>query len=238
MSAMALLSFDFFNPSSKSSISSSLSSSESSSSFHRKREKLIKIHQLLVDNYYHNFTAAVFTNEELSQLILYFEFLQLLPENIKDNLLKDRPIPTFILPSSDPLPKTESQSLQIQAFSQILMEELQQTTKTTNKSLDIETNFPVLKSGIYPVDIAIVEEREGESEDKENFKKVFGLIDVSEEKHENDKSVSRSSQLKELLYEHYYPNIPYQIIHFNNNEVKDETSLRKTIRKALKKLIK
>jgi hypothetical protein len=230
MGAVALLSFDFFTVTLK---ASSSSISESSSSFHRKREMLIKVHQLLLDNYYHNFTSAVFTNEELLQMIVYFECLSFLPENIKDLLLRDRPIPALVLSFSPPLMDMERGKV----FFQVLKEELEQTSKVMNKSLSIVTNFPVLKSGLFPVDIAIVEkEAEGESE-KQSFQKVLAFMDVNNEvNQENDKSVNRTSQLKEMLYGHYYPKVSYQTVDLVNSE--DETIMRKTIRKVLKKLMK
>jgi hypothetical protein len=230
MGAVALLSFDFFTVTLK---ASSSSISESSSSFHRKREMLIKVHQLLLDNYYHNFTSAVFTNEELLQMIVYFECLSFLPENIKDLLLRDRPIPALVLSFSPPLMDMERGKV----FFQVLKEELEQTSKVMNKSLSIVTNFPVLKSGLFTVDIAIVEkEAEGESE-KQSFQKVLAFMDVNNEvNQENDKSVNRTSQLKEMLYGHYYPKVSYQTVDLVNSE--DETIMRKTIRKVLKKLMK
>jgi hypothetical protein len=231
MGAVALLSFDFFTVTLK---ASSSSISESSSSFHRKREMLIKVHQLLLDNYYHNFTSAVFTNEELLQMILYFECLSFLPENIKDLLLRDRPIPALALSLSPPLMDMERGMV----FSQVLKEELEQTSKVMNKSLAIVTNFPVLKSGLFPVDIAIVEkEAEEESGKNQSFQKVLAFMDVNnEDNQENDKSVSRTLQLKEMLYGHYYPKVSYQSVNIVGNE--DETIMRKTIRKVLKKLTK
>jgi hypothetical protein len=230
MGAVALLSFDFFTVTLK---ASSSSISESSSSFHRKREMLIKVHQLLLDNYYHNFTSAVFTNEELLQMIVYFECLSFLPENIKDLLLRDRPIPALALSSSPSLTDMERDKV----FFPVLKDELEQTSKVMNKSLSLVTNFPVLKSGLFPVDIAIVEkEVEGESE-KQSFQKVLAFMDVNNEDYqENDKSLSRTSQLKEILYGHYYPKVSYQSVNLVNNE--DETIMRKTIRKVLKKLTK
>jgi hypothetical protein len=130
------------------------------------------------------------------------EVIRRLPSNVQEDILAGNEIPEMIIP---PSPLSTSSFAHLKLLNQ-LREDLQNKQKRegNNDVYEVVSDYEGIKQGLFPVDIAI----------KKNGQ-ILGLIEIDGdnqyriEKATGERALRRKEQLKEFLYCHDYPEVPF-----------------------------
>ncbi len=153
---------------------------------------------------------GAFSEEDLSQLSVYLSWLETLPshslfsllQSLQLNKLPDITFSVIHKPSEVHLRFTERLRL-------IWREAIATCGDKALSSVKFLNEFRGMKRGVFPMDVVVVQTREG----REEKEKVLCFIEIDGESHRHRRLVSEDGarildtkdQLKEYLYSHHFP---------------------------------
>jgi hypothetical protein len=172
-----------------------------------KRKILINIVTQLLAALSSALSSETCTFQHYTQLSLFLEVMKRADPSLRASILLDKPFPEVtILP--DRMIRSESLSTDdhLVLFRQ-LREELEKRNKEEHgcqRKYEIINEFEGIKKGLFPVDIVIKKDE-----------KIVGFIEVDGphhyriDKETGKQKLRRADQLKEFLYHHDYPKVPF-----------------------------
>jgi hypothetical protein len=138
-----------------------------------------------------------------SQLAIFWEFFSTLPKTQQQRILGTGKLPLII----------ESQLTKATKYHRRISEELRVRLNQEKRNLVVENEFIGLQSKIFPVDIVVKDKKSGN---------ILLFIELDGEKYHylsgigGERVLMRDDQLKTLLYEYHYPNVPLKRVLLNH----------------------
>jgi hypothetical protein len=192
----------------------------------KKTDSLLSIHRLLLNLYWKLVGREDLHEKEFeSQMAIYFEYLRTLSEDQKNTVLGyNKDIPSFI--NLREMVSTKDH----RRISNELRRQLNQTNGLSE--LLVENEFYGLKSGVFPVDIAVKDKNSGKillfvELDGQRFHYIKGI--------EEKQMLKRNAQLKAKLYEFHYPGVPLKRVLLDNTTTNKEHA--KEVREMINLLV-
>ncbi len=188
-----------------------------------RKEYFLSLHSLLLNRFFQlqRSNNVNFTLEEESQLTVYFEWIETLPSTVQRDLLKavdKEELPALSISDVTSPSKTHSMftdTLQT-VWGKLLNERRRSggiTTKEYEQLMEIQflNEYNGLKRNVFPMDIAVTIDDGKDVRGKKVL--MFIEIDSAFHKHSYDEKDDRiilgtSDQLKEILYNYHYKNVP------------------------------
>jgi hypothetical protein len=136
-----------------------------------------------------------------TQIAQFLEVIKRIPFQRKDEVMQGKPIPDVNLPSKTYMLSSNHNIL----LEQLKIDLLNRVGKDEIISYSFEEKFEGIRKGLFPVSIAI----------KKNDK-IIGFVEDSYyriDKESGKKYLRRAGRLKEALYSHDYPDVPFIRIH-------------------------
>jgi hypothetical protein len=159
------------------------------------------------------------------QLMICHEVLKRFPENVKDSIFQGRCLPTINLPdsvlSSSSSSVLTSSKAHILLFHQ-LQKDLTRKGNAERKSYSVEREYGGIREGLFSADLVIKEAH-----------KILGFVEVDGDDHHyrfdrktGKRTLRRNDLLKEFLYRHDYPDIPFIRVYGLNSDVEIDREYR------------
>jgi hypothetical protein len=195
-----------------------LPSSETASSYSpSNRDVVINMCSLLLKAISANDKACSF--KDFTQLSLFLELLKRADPKLRDQILLGQPIPEVSVLPEDVITSVSQSSAEHLVLAQQLKDALEARTKPEegNNKYEIVNEFEGIKQGLFPVDMAIKK-----NDQILGFVEVDGPFHYRFDKESGKQKLRRLDQLKETLYHHDYPKIPF--IRISSRTIRDNDS--------------